>query len=197
MHITSDIHWIDRKLSREVAPPRSALVRRSAISADAAHRTSSLVGDGCGVELGDLLSMAVELNRNAAQQRDVRIHCYVLDLSLELERKDVLLAKLDILLGRAVQNAHWGSLITCQAGIENDEAKFYIRFAAATCAEGPSTSGIDWVDEVWSWSLSETAAHMHGEGRLAKCPNTRERPLCHGRLCGGNRCRRDSRLQPG
>ena len=121
----------------------------------------SPVEDGCGVELGDLLSMAVELNRNAAQQRNVRIHCYVLDQSLELERKDVLLAKLDILLGRAVQNAHWGSLITCQAGIENDEAKFYIRFAVPTCAEGPSTSGIDWVDELWSWSLSETVAHMH------------------------------------
>lgn len=109
MHITSDIHWIDRKLSREVAPARPALVRRLAISAAAAHHTSSLVEDGCGVELGDLLLMAVELNRNAAQQRNVRIHCYVLDQSLELERKDVLLVKLDTLLGRAVQNAHWGS----------------------------------------------------------------------------------------
>ena len=161
MNITAAIHRIDRKLSREVAAARPALDRRLAISTAAAHRTSHPAEDSCGVELGDLLSMAVELNRNAAQQRNVRIHCYVLDLSLELERKDVLLAKLDMLLGRAVQNAHWGSLITCQAGIENDEAKFYIRFAAATCAEGPSTSGIDWVDELWSWSLSETVAHMH------------------------------------
>lgn len=161
MHITSDIHWIDRKLSREVVPAQPPLVRRLAISAATAHHPPSPVEDGCGVELGDLLSMAVELNRNAAQQRNVRIHCYVLDQSLELKRKDVLLAKLDILLGRAVQNAHWGSLITCQAGIENDEAKFYIRFAVPTCAEGPSTSGIDWVDELWSWSLSETVAHMH------------------------------------
>jgi len=161
MHFTSDIQWIDRKLSRAVAPARPALVRRPAISADAALHTSSVVGHGCGIELGDILSMAVELNRNAARQRNIRIHCYVLDQTLELERKDVLLAKLDMLLGRAIQRAHWGSLITCQAGLGIGEARFYIRFAIPTCAEGPSTSGIDWVDELWSWSLSETAAHMH------------------------------------
>jgi hypothetical protein len=160
MNIAAAIHRIDRKLPREVAAVRPARDRRQAVSAGAAHRTSSLVGDGCGVELGDLLSMAVELNRNAAQQRNVQIHCYALDQALELERKEFLLAKLDMLLGRAVQNAHWGSLITCQAGIGNGEAKFYIRFAVRTCDEGASTSGIDWVDEVWSWSLSETAAHM-------------------------------------
>lgn len=160
MNTTAAIHRNDRKLSREVGPARSALVRKSAVSEDAAHHTSSLVGDDCGVELADLLSMAVELNRNAAQQRNVRIHCYVRDQALELERKDALLAKLDMLLGRAVQRAHWGSVITCQAGLGNDEARFYVRFAVPAFAERGSTSAIDWVDELWSWSLSRTAAHM-------------------------------------
>jgi hypothetical protein len=160
MNITAAIHRIDRKLSREVAAARPALDRRLAISTAAAHRTSHPAEDSCGVELGDLLSMAVELNRNAAQQRNVRIHCHVLDQSLELERKDVLLAKLDLLLGRAIQRAHWGSIITCQAGLGNGEARFYVRFAVPAFAERRSTPAIDWVDELWSWSLSQTAAHM-------------------------------------
>ncbi len=119
-----------------------------------ARRTATSIKSDASAELADILSMAVELNRNGAMSRNVRIHCYVLDQAIDFASQLMLLNKLDLLLGRAIERAHWGSLVTCQAGIGNGQARFCIRFAIPARDEHANPSGIDWIDEVWSWSPS-------------------------------------------
>ena len=144
-----------------VAPVRAALDRSPGSSAETARQTTAPVEGGSSAELADILSMAVELNRNSAMKRNIRIRCHALDKALKSEDQPVLLQKLSRLLGRAIQNARWGSRIACQAAISSGEARLHLRFAVPTSAAAASRTGIDWVDELWSWPLSETAAHVH------------------------------------
>ena len=154
-------HPVCREPQPDVAPVRSRLARYRGNATGTPDRMSPPIAVGSGAGLVDILSMAVEINRNVAMRHSVRIHCYVLDQVLDSDAQGVLLDKLDLLLGRVVRTAHWGSLVTCQAGICDGEVRIYIRFAVPAPAEAACESEIDWVDEVWSWSLDEPAAHVH------------------------------------
>jgi hypothetical protein len=161
MDTAATVHSGTHKTFLDVAPVRSALDGSPGPSAETASQTTAPVEGGSSAELADILSMAVELNRNCAMKRNIRIRCHALDKALKSEDQPGLLQKLSRLLGCAIQNAQWGSRVTCRAGIRNGETRLHLRFAVPTSAAAASRTGIDWVDELWSWPLSETAAHVH------------------------------------
>lgn len=109
------------------------------------------------VALGDVLSMAAELNRNTAARHGVRLHCYALDQPLRVADTSALLKKLDGLLTRTLHNANWGSLVIAQANVTNGYAEFQVCYARPSACT-VSTSGIDWIDELWSWQLDPSGA---------------------------------------
>src|SRR3954470_5054826 len=63
------------------------------------------------VNLADVLEMAVAFNRNAAGGRGIRLHCYSLDHLPVQGEEYALLDVLDRLIGSAIREALWGSLV--------------------------------------------------------------------------------------
>lgn len=82
-------------------------------------------------DLADVLPQAVELARNRAAARDLRVHCYCLDSLPVAAEAHELLGTLDAMLAMASDLAAWGSLIVCQTGIENGDVTLRIEFAVA------------------------------------------------------------------
>lgn len=113
------------------------------------------------LDLTEVLAMAVELNRNNAIRHGVRVHCYSLDQVLSGVSQDEQLQRFDAILGRAVQNAQFGSLITGQAGIRNGRIELHIRYARPTLTGASSMMELDWIDEVWCWQPGEPLASAH------------------------------------
>jgi hypothetical protein len=101
------------------------------------------------VNLTDVLEMAVAFNRNAAGGRGVRLHCYSLDQLPAQGEEYALLEVFDRLIGSAVRDALWGSLVVCEAGLSKGEIVVRIRHArpSSDC----DTSGITWTDLVRAW----------------------------------------------
>jgi len=161
---TAMAHFATAQLFRGAASARSPLVLKSRTSAGTTHHEPAPADVGLGPDLADVLSMAIELNRNKAGMHGVRVHCYVLDQATKPEDHCALLNTLDALIGRAIEQSHWGSLVTCQAGITDGEAHFHLRFAVRASNQAASPPGIDWVDEAWSWSVPVASLPLHCKG---------------------------------
>jgi hypothetical protein len=99
--------------------------------------------------------MAVELNRGKAARLGVRLHCYVLDQAIPSRNTESLLARLDKVICAAVSNAHWGSLMTVQAGVRNGAVELGVHYARPATGCG---STLDLINEQWSWQLEAHAA---------------------------------------
>ena len=123
-------------------------------------KENSLQSDSA-FDLTEVLAMAVELNRNIAMRHGVRVHCYCLDQVLSGVRQHEQLQRFDAILGCAIQNAQFGSLITGQAGIRNGRIELDIRYARPTLTGASSMMELDWIDEVWCWQPGEPLASAH------------------------------------
>ena len=97
------------------------------------------------------LSDATARNRARAARQGVRLACHatgeILSLAAHIDCRD----RLAKLLSRAIGAAQRGSMVTCEASIDNDEARCHLRFAVEAC-KGPSSHlAVEWIDELWSW----------------------------------------------
>lgn len=123
-----------------------------------ARRRVAADGSTATIDLAEVLTFAVEMNRSRAARYGVRLHFYVLDQVIALDDQFEVLQKLDMLLRRTICRAHWGSALVGQVGIRNGMAEVHIRFARPSgttdCAHG-----LDWVDEVWTWPCGEITPH--------------------------------------
>jgi len=118
------------------------------------NRNMTLADDGSWADLADIVLTAIDRNRSKARKRRVRVRGYILDQASRLEYHRTLLETLDTLIGRAIENAHWCSLLTCRAGITDGEAHCHLHFAVPVIDGWRSTPRTDWIDEVWSWRLA-------------------------------------------
>ena len=114
------------------------------------HRKMPLTPCQPGVDLARILSVAAELNRNAASRCGVQIRCCALDQHIYGAEFRGLLRRVAILLRRAIQNASGSSIVTCQIGQSATSIKAHIRYARSQPL--PHTGdGCNWIDEFWTW----------------------------------------------
>jgi len=116
---------------------------------------------GASLALPDVVSTAVELNRGRAARRELRLHAYVVDEAVPLAAQPELLERFDRLIGRAILNAQWGSAISVGCRLADDGILFHICYARPAPLSAPAGAEIDWIDELWSWSLDEVPATRH------------------------------------
>jgi hypothetical protein len=105
------------------------------------------------VNLADILEMAVAFNRNVARNRDVRLHCYSLDQLPVQGEEYALLDVLDRVIGSAVRDALWSSLVVCEAGLSTSKTVVRIRYArpSSDC----DASAITWTEVIRTWPRGE------------------------------------------
>ena len=96
-----------------------------------------------------ILSVASELNRNAASQFGVQTRCCANNPWIDGIDVRGLVRRVAHLLRRAIQNAHRGSVVTCQIGQTQTGVEMHIRYAQSNAARG--SVDLDWIDEFWSW----------------------------------------------
>lgn len=114
----------DRKPTRRAKPRR-----RPAPPARATARSI--------VDLADAIDQAVELNRNRAVERDVRIACVVLDPLPVLADEYALADALDGMLANAIANTVWGSRIELRTGLVRERVVVRIRFLKPGSDQSP------------------------------------------------------------
>ena len=97
------------------------------------------------------LADAAGRNRVRAARHGVRLACHATGEILSPTAHVDFRNRLATLLSRAIGGAQRGSMITCEASIDNDEARCHLRFAVEAC-KGPSSHlAVEWIDELWSW----------------------------------------------
>jgi hypothetical protein len=126
-----------------------------------ADRNLALADSGSRADLGEIVLTAIDRNRNKARKRRIRVCGYVLDRASGLTDQHALLETLETLIGRAIESAHWGTLLTCRAGITNGEAHCHLHFAVPVAEGWRSGPRTDWIDEVWSWRPRSAMARAH------------------------------------
>lgn len=88
-------------------------------------------------DLADALERAIEMSRDAAEERDVRIACAVLD-PLPVETDDASLdAALQAMLGSAIAHCVWGSRIQCEPVRVRGRVALRIRFLKPGTDQAP------------------------------------------------------------
>lgn len=147
-----------RKSWSETVLAAGATVGGIATSAPLAA-SSETVGSRIG--LAEVVQTVVELNRNRASRRDVRLHAYVVDQLVPTCQQSSLIGKLDTLVARTILNAAWGSAITCQAAIEAGEARVLLSFAKPVADGHCEDASVDCIDELWSWRVSDAVPGHH------------------------------------
>lgn len=113
------------------------------------------------VKLADLVQLAIGLNCAAAAKNGVRLRGYTIDVALPEQYERSVLSTIDTLLGRAVRNAQWSSLVTAEATVEQGLIKLRIRYAKPAVRLDSEPIGLDWIDEFWSWHPSSQPACKH------------------------------------
>ena len=107
------------------------------------------------VRLTQIVSMALELCRTPANVNGTQIQLYALESCIPLGREYSLLAKLDRLLGRVLVNAQKGGRVTGSVEIRDCQVEIHLQYPKPRY-EAKASSGIDWIDELWSWHLDGT-----------------------------------------
>jgi hypothetical protein len=137
-------------MSAPLFPGRTNACRRPAARSrprEAAAWTGS-------ADLADALEMAVELNRNGASQRGVRLHCYCLGELPVAGSFHALLDELDRMLTSIVARATWGSLVVCEAAPCGRKIELRISFARDASDEAPSPLAITLETHAVTWPRS-------------------------------------------
>ena len=110
-------------------------------------------------DIADALDQAVEANRDAARERDVRIACAVLDPLPVVADDQALLGAMDAMLASAIANCVWGSRIECSAVPLRDRIVVRIRFLKPGADQSPWA--VDDGELCGAW-LSATAIGGYG-----------------------------------
>lgn len=113
-------------------------------------------------DIADALDLAVESNRDAARERDVRIACAVLDPLPVVTDEHALVRAMDAMLASAIANCVWGSRIECSAVPLRDRIVVRIRFLKPGADQSPWT-----VDDGELCSAWLSAAALDGYGSKA------------------------------
>ncbi len=107
--------------------------------------------------LAKVLYLAIELNHSRALRARVRVRGYARKHSLPLAHEQNVLARLGRLVGQAIRNAHCDSLVIAELGMQKNEVHLRLRYARPTTGMTDDQTGMDWIDEFWSFE-PETAA---------------------------------------
>lgn len=111
--------------------------------------------------LADLLRMAVDLNHARALKAGVRVRGYALDNGVAADCKRAVLKKLYELLGHAIRRAHRSSLVIAEVGLKDGEVNVRLRYARPGKSPSNGPTGLDWIDEIWSWDLAVASHGPH------------------------------------
>lgn len=151
----------NRPLQQAAALPRSLARHTARHQGMGGPRGATSRKDCVTVDLARLLSMAAGLNRDAAEQYGVRVqgdssgHAVAgIDVGATLKR-------FAVLLKRAIQSAHRGTVVTGQARIRTGAVELHLRYARPMPSNLAQASGFDWIDELWSWQPAKVATLAH------------------------------------
>lgn len=114
-------------------------------------------GSPVHVDLAEVLTFAVELNRSRAARLGVRLHFYVLDHVIPSDRQLVLLQRLDMLVQQAVSRARRGTTLIGLAGMRDGSARISMRVVSSDGAQDRAI-GREGASRQWDWLCQEACA---------------------------------------
>lgn len=107
--------------------------------------------------LAKVLHLAIRLNHGRAVQEGVRVRGYARAQSLPLANVRGVLARLDRIVRSAICNARRDSLVIAELGMTKGEVHLRLRYARSLACTTNDLTGLNWIDEFWSFDAKATA----------------------------------------
>ena len=102
------------------------------------------------VDLAEVLTLTVELNRSRTMRLGVRLHFYVPDQVIPSDRQLALLQKLDMLIDKAVSRAGRGTTMIGLAGMRHGSVRISARVVRSDSAQDRA-SDRECASRQWDW----------------------------------------------